>query len=198
MRLVTVLIGLVAVCGVFAGAAYFLEYHYFARPETILGPPRFAVDGNTLNYGYFRVRLHGMDAPDIAQYCFAIDGEKACGRESRDMLNSLARRQPLKCEVKKRDAEGYLVAVCIDTDTRADIASEMVRSGWAVAHGAYEKEEAEARAAHRGMWNTLFERPEEWRARKTRTYLEHYLNRTELPGLVRRMKEWYRRLRGME
>ncbi|QLP98364.1 MAG: hypothetical protein HZY79_14655 [Rhodoblastus sp.] len=40
----------------------------------------------------------------------------------------------------------------------------MVRAGAAVAYGAYEREEAEARDARRGVWSSRFDRPQDWRA----------------------------------
>ena len=51
----------------------------------------------------------------------------------------------------------------------ADLNAAMVRDGWALAYGAYEAEQEEARRAERGLWAFDFERPAEWRHAHDRT-----------------------------
>src|SRR5215213_3677221 len=44
-----------------------------------------------------------------------------------------------------------------------DIGGRMIETGYAVAYGDYEREEARARAARVGLWAGTFERPSQWR-----------------------------------
>ena len=44
----------------------------------------------------------------------------------------------------------------------------MIRGGFAVAYGAYEADEREARDARRGIWASDFETPSAWRAKHPR------------------------------
>ena len=55
---------------------------------TISGPAR-VVDGDTLEVGDTRVRLHGIDAPESKQRCRAGGRTWSCGREA---AHALARR----------------------------------------------------------------------------------------------------------
>ena len=49
-----------------------------------------------------------------------------------------------------------------------DLGAALVTAGQAVAYGAYQAEEREARVARRGVWASSFERPATWRARHPR------------------------------
>jgi endonuclease YncB( thermonuclease family) len=62
---------------------------------------------------------------------------------------------------------GRTVAVCFVG--ALDLGAAMVKGGFAMAYGAYEADEREARDARRGVWSSSFERPAAWRARHPRT-----------------------------
>ena len=60
-----------------------------ARGEAVSGFAR-AVDGDTLEVGGARVRLHGVDAPESAQECTDARGRAyACGRAAARRLAAL-------------------------------------------------------------------------------------------------------------
>lgn len=65
------------------------------------------------------------------------------------------------------DLHGRAVAQCKAGDV--DLNGEMVRLGWALAYPCHSfddvSEEAEARAAKRGLWQGRFENPQAWRER---------------------------------
>jgi endonuclease YncB( thermonuclease family) len=75
---------------------------------------------------------------------------------------------PVTCEARDHDRYGRTVAVC--TAQGLDIASEMVREGWAVAYTryslAYVPDEIAARVAKRALWAGEFETPADWRHRR--------------------------------
>lgn len=118
-------------------------------------------DGDTITLAGERIRLRGLDAPELGQTCNAGGKNYPCGRSSRDTLVRLIDRRPVACEGWERDRFRRLLAVCrVDG---ANINAAMVESGWAVAYGDFETEEARARAAGAGLWAGSFERPREWR-----------------------------------
>jgi len=124
-------------------------------------------DGDTLRIGSHRIRLFGIDAPEMAQTC----GKAECGVLARNYLIAMIGYQPVSC---RRVGTSYdrIVGVC-HTTAGLDLSEGMVRSGWAIelkyfSHGRYEAAEREARAAGAGVWSLPFRRPSEFRAEHKR------------------------------
>lgn len=136
-----------------------------AYADPIVGHPR-VVDGDSLVIGNDRVRLHGIDAPELGQHC---EGRRRvpipCGEMARNALVGLVGDQTVICAAKTVDRYRRTVAVCFAGDV--DVGREMVRLGWATAFTRYSDDylddEAEARAARRGFWGGSWERPADWR-----------------------------------
>lgn len=126
----------------------------------VSGQPRL-VDGDSFHLGGEEVRLVGIDAPEGRQSCTRNAVSWPCGEESRRTLARLVGGKPVSCRTNERDQHGRLLAVC-SVDGR-DLNREMVASGMALAYGNYEREEASARSAKRGLWSGEFERPRDWR-----------------------------------
>jgi endonuclease YncB( thermonuclease family) len=118
-------------------------------------------DGDSLRLGADRVRLRGLDAPELDQSCQRNGKTYACGREARDALSRLINGRPLACTGWERDRFDRLLGNC--TAGGDDINRLMVESGWAVAYGDFESEENAARQGHKGLWAGSFERPRQWR-----------------------------------
>ncbi len=128
--------------------------------ESHTGRPRVS-DGDSLMFGGEKVRLLGLDAPEIEQMCRKSAGEYACGRQARDALVGFIGGREVVCTGRQRDRYGRLLGSC-----RAggeDVNARMVESGWAVAYGDFEAEEATARQNGAGLWDGSFERPRDWR-----------------------------------
>jgi endonuclease YncB( thermonuclease family) len=120
-------------------------------------------DGDSLELAGERIRLRGIDAPELTQVCRAGSRDYPCGRMARDALGQLAGAGQVSCEGWERDRYGRLLALC--SAGGVELNREQVALGWAVAYGDYRREETSARAARRGMWAGEFERPSEWRVR---------------------------------
>ena len=128
------------------------------------------IDGDTLDVGGVRVRLHGVDAPEIGQICTASDGDQwDCGTwVSREFR---ARYQGLEasCDPVDRDRYGRVVAVC--RVSGVDLGQVLVRGGMAVAFRrystAYVEDEALARRQRVGLHAGTFQRPETHRQART-------------------------------
>lgn len=124
------------------------------------------VDGDGLRIGGQKIRLWGIDAPELDQTC-AVDGrETQCGEDARFLLGALAMAGTIICETKDTDRYGRTVARC--EAAGHDLAGELVRNGYALdwprySKGFYAAQEAEARENRRGMWAGEFTAPWDWR-----------------------------------
>jgi endonuclease YncB( thermonuclease family) len=113
------------------------------------------LDGDTLELGHLRIRLHGIDAPELDQTCGTADGDDwPCGLAARDRLAALVDGHEIGCRPRERDGFGRVVARCYvgGDDLGARLVAEGL--GWAYVRFslAYAEAEAEARAAGRGIW----------------------------------------------
>ena len=144
------------ILGCLVGLAYLLREQRFAGNAV-------AVDGDSLVMEGRRVRLRGLDAPELGQVCHRGAIAYRCGQEARTALRSLIAGQTITCQGSGRDRFERVLARC---EARGeDVGSVLVRRGLAVSFGAYESEESEARQARRGLWAGPFETPQAWRRR---------------------------------
>lgn len=136
-------------------------------PREFTGTAR-VVDGDSLEIAQRRVRLFGIDAPEIGQSCANRAGRSyACGERARDEIEGLVDGHVLRCVSEGNDRFGRVLARC-RTPSGEDIGAAIVRAGWAVAyHGndgrTYRTAESEAARRRVGLWSGSFERPETWR-----------------------------------
>jgi endonuclease YncB( thermonuclease family) len=130
-------------------AAGLLIYHavYRYRATEPLAPVTGyarVVDGDSIEVAGVRIRLDGIDAPELDQPCTDADGRTwSCGKTAADELRRF---------IKGRDG--------------SDVNAWSVRQGWALASGRagnYRSEQNEAQAARRGIWAGSFTPPREWR-----------------------------------
>ena len=64
----------------------------------ITGKPRI-VDGDTIHIGKTKIRLHGIDAPEMKQTCRTSKGkEQMCGVLAKQALEKLVRGQDVTCK----------------------------------------------------------------------------------------------------
>lgn len=128
------------------------------------------VDGDSLRRQGQEIRLHGIDAPELAQTCADHQGrEFACGREAKNALRSIVGQREVHCTSMETDRFGRAVSTC--AIGKLDIAAEMVRLGWAMAYpdSPYAAAERDAKRAGRGIWAGRFEKPADYRARMRAT-----------------------------
>jgi endonuclease YncB( thermonuclease family) len=131
----------------------------------IVGPAQ-VIDGDSIRVAGVEIRLYGIDAPEFRQLCMRAGHPWRCGRAATRVLESLIAGHELRCRSREQDRYGRTVAVCSLGDI--NIGAAMVRAGHAVAYGAYQAEEAEAREARRGIWAGSFRQPASWRAQHPR------------------------------
>ncbi|WP_064691886.1 thermonuclease family protein [Rhizobium aegyptiacum] len=121
-----------------------------------------AADGDSLTLGQERLRLEGIDAPELNQSCERAGRAWACGHVAREALQAMVLASGTFCQGDRRDRYDRLLVVC-RSGTDGDINAAMVRRGMAVSYGGYGKEELEARGAKAGLWAGTFERPRDVR-----------------------------------
>jgi endonuclease YncB( thermonuclease family) len=125
-------------------------------------------DGDTLRMGENRLRLKGIDAPEMRQTCFRNGRSYSCGETARDRLVGMVQRQQVQCRPAGRDRYKRLLTYC--TANGRDLNAAMVAEGWAVSYGReYQAEEAQARRRSAGLWAGEFERPQDWRRQNSGT-----------------------------
>ena len=124
------------------------------------------IDGDTIDIGGTRIRLHGIDAPEGSQTCQDRRGAQyPCGQEATRELTGMIRGKTVNCDVLDRDQYGRSVSAC--SVGSVDINASLVSSGWALAYRqystAYVDEELAAKVSGSGMWQGKFMPPWDWR-----------------------------------
>lgn len=124
------------------------------------------IDGDTLDLGQVRIRLHGIDAPEAGQSCeTAAGGTWPCGSRATERLVELAEGQAATCYSRERDIYARQIAVCV-VDGQ-DINALLVGEGLAWAFVRFSDDyvalEAQARADAAGVWQGAAEAPWDYR-----------------------------------
>ena len=126
-------------------AAALVLFAFPVHANDITGEAR-VVDGDTIEVAGKRIRLHGIDAPEMKTQ----DGVLAAMA-----LRRLITGRQVSCEDTGERTYKRIVAIC--SVAGKDIAGEMVRLGWAwdwpkFSQGHYKPQELEAWQEKRGMW----------------------------------------------
>lgn len=147
------------------------------QADRIISGYGYTLDGDSLVVAGQEIRLAGIDGPELDQKGEdRIKREYPAGFFARDVLASIVADQSLGCRVvpqngKESDSKGRFYAVCATAQVQ-DVGGEMVKRGWAIidrsgetqVYGNYVKNEAEAKAIGRGVWQGPFKEPWLYRA----------------------------------
>jgi endonuclease YncB( thermonuclease family) len=140
-------------------------------PETIIAGnyKTYATDGDSFTIGNRKLRLKGIDAPELHQTCSDAKGLIwACGEASHQAMISLLAEHGLSCVTDVSDRYGRALATCKSSKT-IDIGAAQVKAGMAASDNfhamrTYGAEEDVARSSKVGIWRGSFIDPKEWRA----------------------------------
>lgn len=147
------------------------EDHADGLPTRVQGSAR-VVDADTWIVAGTRLRIDGIDAPELAQPCGEPDRSWPCGRAAAEALRAHLRGREVGCRLHGRDRHGRALASC-HADGE-DLQRWLVRNGWAVAYGSsasgddYTVDELLAQHQRIGIWRTGLERPQRWRQRQAK------------------------------
>ena len=124
------------------------------------------IDGDTLVIGERRIRILGIDAPEMDQTCQDVAGQtRHCGGDARRALVAHVARQQVSCHVAGQDRYGRDLARCATGGT--ELPEWLVREGCAIPadeeQGRYRAVGREAEASRTGIWAGSFMRPMDWR-----------------------------------
>lgn len=123
------------------------------------------VDGDSLSVSGISVRLFGIDAPEGRQTCTRNDQTWSCGEEAATQLRELIGGGQVSCDGRGNDEFGRMLAVC--RAGQLELNRVMVESGWATAFlkysNIYAAEEQMAKGDRRGIWDSTFVSPSDYR-----------------------------------
>ncbi|MGE4043358.1 MAG: thermonuclease family protein [Acetobacteraceae bacterium] len=129
-------------------------------------------DADTIRLQGERLRLHGVDAPELSQRCVRANGHSyLAGPAYRDGLIGLIRKRQVTCTWSTRDRYGRPVATCTAAGDTLTLNEQLVLHGYAFAFdygrdtSPYHRAEELAHAGGRGVWNGHCERPADYRRR---------------------------------
>ena len=122
-------------------------------------------DGDSLVVAGHRIRLVGIDAPELSQTCSTNEAAWACGERAKRVLEDLVKDQDVHCRIQGFDQYERSLAVC--STEFLSLNEAMVELGWALAYTQFSAEylEAQSRAKDRaaGIWASTIIPPWEHR-----------------------------------
>ena len=133
-------------------------YSSVSFSEKIIEGKAIIIDGDTIHIGKNKIRLHGIDAPEIKQTCKIEDKIWNCGIESSLALKKLILDNNISCVVTDIDRYKRYIAECFINNQ--NINELMVRNGWAIAYRYYSldfiDDEEIAKNNKAGIWKSEF------------------------------------------
>lgn len=146
-----------------------------AKPISIIGKDwdresitgrAFIIDGDTLKINGIKVRLVGVDAPEISQKCKTHGHVENCGEIIKLRLVQATDSKDVTCYKHGNDFYGRFLGECYIEDT--NINKWLLREGLAVYYynkdfKSYKILETLAREEKLGLWDSEFQNPKEYR-----------------------------------
>jgi len=126
-------------------------------------------DGDSLKIKGERIRLVGIDAPEMAQYCLdKAKNRQPCGILAKQHLQSLIQNRSVTCRWQERDRYDRILGICQAGND--DLNRLMVENGWAFSYytSVYNHEQKLARSQKKGMWGWQVQQPQKWRQENLR------------------------------
>ncbi len=150
-----------------------LFFFQTVQASEIVGFPK-VVDGDTIHIKSYKIRLEGIDAPEMKQKCkkpylkimfFNFQKDYYCGQMSKKKLVQKIGNKPVKCILLGKDRYKRYLAKCLKGTINLN--RWMVRNGYAIAYRKYSKiyvlDENFAKEEKLGLWSGTFIKPEKWR-----------------------------------
>ena len=127
------------------------------------------IDADTIELGGAKVRLNGIDAPEMRQNCEDINSKLyLCGVSARDALQALVESmadEMVQCRYTGKDFYDRFIGEC--SLGKININMWLVENGWGLAYRKYSKKyvknENIAESNRVGMWSGKFVEPWNWR-----------------------------------
>tara|TARA_B100000700_G_scaffold320111_1_gene416746 strand:+ start:1291 stop:1785 length:495 start_codon:yes stop_codon:yes gene_type:complete len=139
----------------------FFVFSLSAQSQNLVIGKAKVIDGDTIHIGKNKIRLHGIDAPEIKQTCKVKNVAWNCGIESEKALKNLIIEKKVKCKIVDKDQYNRLIGICYVKNK--NINQYLVQNGWAIAYRYYSLDyvsnEEFAKKNKIGIWKGSFEEP---------------------------------------
>jgi endonuclease YncB( thermonuclease family) len=131
----------------------------------------FIIDGDTLKINGIKIRLAGVDAPEISQKCKIRGHIENCGEIVKLRLVQATSNEDITCYGHGKDYFGRVLAECYVNDI--NINKWLLREGLAVYYynkdfRSYKILETLAKQERNGLWDSEFQNPKEYRRQQKR------------------------------
>ncbi len=142
---------------------FFIFFFFFngTQNQKLISGKAKIIDGDTIHIGSNKIRLHGIDAPELNQNCLFNDKVWNCGKESKKFLINFINNKKISCKLIDKDRYNRHIAICFK-DT-INLNKKIVQEGWAIAYRYYSKDfvddEKVAKINKSGIWKGNFEEP---------------------------------------
>ena len=140
---------------------YLILYSSVSFAEKIIEGKAKIIDGDTIHIGKNKIRLHGIDAPEINQTCEKNNITWLCGENATNALVNIINSQKIICSIKDIDQYNRYIGVCFVNNLNMN--KYMVINGWAIAYRYYSKDYIEveniAKRKKVGIWQGSFQEP---------------------------------------
>ncbi|EYS95202.1 hypothetical protein H704_00772 [Bartonella bacilliformis Peru38] len=155
---------IVLVTIIFTNMIVYTEYAQTQKPISIKSIKGYAsvIDGDSIKVADIMVRLIGIDSPELHQFCGMKTKRYPCGQKAKEYLEKLITKKTVTCHWSIKDKYQRVLGTC-QTKQVKNINATMVQNGWAVSYNSYRKEEEEAHRKKKGIWQSSFQQPREWR-----------------------------------
>lgn len=140
------------------------------RGDIFSGKLKSVYDGDTFRIfegeKVYKIRVWGIDAPELKQTCQKETETVACGKETKAALQKILEQGIVTCEYQATHRD-RLVAICFVNGQ--DISANLIRQGLAIedkgiTKGKYSSYENDAKNKKLGLWGMSFDKPAHWRA----------------------------------
>ena len=165
-------------------------------PDVISATRLRVVDGDTLVMRWERIRLLGIDAPELGQSCRRANRQTwPCGRAAKRQLVRLIGGRPVRCRTHGTGYYNRILAICKTGNKagsrRPSLNAALVATGYAVARRKrWRPAERRAREAGLGIWNGTFTDPASWR--------KYHPSDTAPAGFWSRLWHWFQVRTGLK
>jgi len=103
------------------------------------------IDGDTIRINKKKIRLYGIDAPELKQTCGWLS--RGCGEESKWILEQILKNEIITCFYNQKDKYGRIIGICyvgeldhipiLMLSPQFEINGVMVNMGLAIAYKRY-------------------------------------------------------------